>query len=355
MFQKSSKFIRSFVVLIFAMVFLVSGCGQTQKPASTSEKSTTGQSSVQKEETKKLNFPERPITLVIPASAGGATDLLARAVEKVWSKYCPQPVQMSIKATAGGVDGANTVAKSKPDGYTLLISFGAGQDMVAPQLQEVPYNSLKDFAPVSMLSITSSMIAVPQNSQFKTLKDVVAFGKKDNKPITAAVSQAGGTNDIVTRAFGKIAGINITAVPHQGSSQAITSLVGEQTMIGGGAPAELMPQVKAGRIRLLGVSFPERDPIVPDIPTFKEQGVDFSSWGALRAIAAPAGTPKDVINYLDGVFKKISEDPEFKKAMADLMLPIIYKGPEETAKVYKETYEGYGKIINELDMKKVVK
>lgn len=356
MSKKLSISIRSFIVLVFALVFLVSGCGKTQKPVSSGEKSTAAQSSTQKEDTKKLNFPERQITLVIPASAGGATDLLARAIEKVWSKYCPQPVQMLIKANAGGVEGANTVAKAKPDGYTLLVSYGAGQDMVAPQLQEVPYDSIKDFAPVSMLSVTSSMIAVPINSQFKSIKDVVEYGKKNmSTPLTAAVSQAGGTNDIVMKAFGKVAGINISNVPHQGGSQAVTSLVGGQTMLGGGAPAELMPQVKAGRVRLLGVSFPERDPVVPDVPTFKEQGVDFSSWGALRAIAAPAGTPKEIISYLDGVFKKVSEDQEFKKSMAELTLPVMYKGSEETAKIYKETYESYGKIIKELDIKNSLK
>ena len=173
--KKFAKSISLVLVSVFSLSMLLTGCSSDKgtKPSDSKPATTV------KVEEKKLNFPEKQITFVIPAAAGGATDVMARAIEKVWSKYCPQPLLILNKGAAAGVEGANTVAKAKPDGYTLLIAYGAGQDIIAPFLQELPYDSIKDFAPVSMLSITSGMIAVPVNSPFKTLKDVVDFGKKN--------------------------------------------------------------------------------------------------------------------------------------------------------------------------------
>ena len=331
------------VAIVLSAALIMSGCGQTSAPKSNVKSADST--------AEKGKFPERAITMIVPFAPGGASDLLARAIEKTWGKYSSQQLLIVNKPNAGGVEGVNIVAKSKPDGYNIVIGYGSGQDVVMPFLQKMPYDPTKDLAPISLMTIVSIMVAVPANSPFKTLKDVVEFGKKENKPITAAVSTTGGTVDFVMRGIGKRAGINIVPVPHQGGSQAIMTLVGGQTLIGGGTPSEIMPQVKSGKLRVLGVCFPERDPVVPDVPTFKEQGVDFSTWGALRGIAAPAGTPKEVIEYFNDTFKKISEDADYKKTMADLAQPVMYKDAEGLTKIFKETYDEYGKMVKEFDIK----
>jgi tripartite-type tricarboxylate transporter receptor subunit TctC len=211
---------------------------------------------------------------------------------------------------------------------------------------------MKDLKTVSVLSANSILVGVPVNSPFKSLKDVVEYGKKNpSKPITAAVATTAGSVDVVMKGLGKRAGINITPIPHQGGGQAAVTLAGGQTDIGGGNPGELANFIKSGRIRPLAVCFPDRDPIVPDVPTFKEQGVDLSTWGVLRGFAVPAETPKEVVKYYEDTFKKISEDAEFKKIMTDLWNPVIYKDSEGFAKILKETYDDFGKLIKELDIK----
>lgn len=346
--KKSLKTVYRIGAIVLTLSLILSGCGKAAAPKSDSKPAS---STTQAKAGESGKFPERPITMIVPFAPGGASDLLARAIEKTWTKYSPQPLTIVNKPMAGGVDGMNFVAKSKPDGYNIAIGYGSGQDVVMPFLQKMPYDPTKDLEPISLMTIVSILVGVPANSQFQSLKDVVEFGKKANNPITAAVSTTGGTVDFVMRGIGKRAGINIVPVPHQGGSQAITTLIGGQTLIGGGTPSEIMPQVKSGKLKVLGVCFPERDPVVPDVPTFKEQGIDFSTWGALRGIAAPAGTPKEVTSYIADVLKKISDDPDYKKTMAELQQPVMYKDAEGLKKIFKETYDEYGRMIKEFDIK----
>ncbi len=292
--------------------------------------------------------PDRPITMMVPFSAGGGSDLLARAVEKVWSKYCPQTILVVNKPGAAGIEGSNQVAKSKPDGYTLLMGYGSGNDTVNPHLQSTPHDPLNDLVSVSTLTIHSIVILVPQNSPFKSLSEVLEWSKKENKPITAAVSTAGGAADIVIKALAKHTGANMTSVPHSGGNLALTSLVSGQTVIGTAVPSEAQSMIKSGKAVPIAISTAERDPVLKDVPTIKEQGIDFSSWGSLKQVAVPKGTSKEIIDYYDDIFKKISEDDEFKETMEGLMQPVIYKGSEESSKLFKEVYEDYGKLIKDL-------
>jgi len=334
---RNSLILVCLLVVAFGTLMVLGGCGQS-----------SGKS--QEKAAEKPKFPEKPITLVVPYAAGGSTDVLARAVEKVWTKYCPQPLVVVNKSGAGGIEGREFVVRSKPDGYTLLMGYGSGEDLVKPQLEKLPFDPLKDFAPVSRLSIHSVVVAVPANSQFKTLRELVNWAKTENKEVTAAISTAAGAVDFVMKGIGKVAGIKVVTIPHAGGAQAVTTLVGGQTIMGGGHPSEIMPHVKAGRLRALAVALPERDPALKDIPTLKEEGIDFYTWGSVKGVAVPKDTPKEVIDYLDGIFKKVSEDPEFKKSMEELLQPIMYQGPEEFGKFMQQAYNDYGKLIKELNI-----
>jgi tripartite-type tricarboxylate transporter receptor subunit TctC len=295
-------------------------------------------------------YPTKPIQVIVPFSAGGSSDLTARTVEKFWTKYSPQPMLVVNKPGAGGVLGEEYVVRSKPDGYTIYVGQGSGHDVVMPHLQKMPFDPLKDITPVARLSIHSIVICVSGKSPINSMKDLIAYGNKGNK-ITAAVSTAAGSVDLVMRAISKRANVPITTVPFAGGSEATTALAGGHLTIGGGHPSEVMPHLKANRFKAIGVALDKRDPVIPKVPTLKEQGIDVATWGSVKGVAVPNGTPPEIIEYIASTLKKISEDPEYKKAMASIYQPIDYLGTKEWAAFLQREYKDYGDLIKELDIK----
>jgi len=295
-------------------------------------------------------FPSKQITLIIPYAAGGSTDLLARAVEKIWPKYAPQSMVLINKTGGGGVTGTEFVVRSKPDGYTLFMGYGSGSDLVMPQLQKMPYDPFKDIVAVSRLSVHSVVVVTGSKSEFNTVKDMVAWAKKEGKPITSSVATKAGAVDIALTALGKAAGINIVTVPSAGGAEAVTMLAGGHVMIGGGHPSEVMPHIRAGRFKALGVVLPDRDPSLPNIPTLREQGINVSTWGSVKGIGGPAAIPKETIAYLEATLMKVCEDAEFKKIMADLDQPIMYQDSATFTKFLQQAYGDYGKLIKDLNI-----
>jgi tripartite-type tricarboxylate transporter receptor subunit TctC len=296
-------------------------------------------------------FPSKPVTGMVPMAPGGSTDLLARAVEKFWVKYSTQPMVIVNKPGGGGVVGTEGVVRSKPDGYTLYLGYGSGHDIVMPSLQKMPYDPQKDLIPVARVSIHSVVIVTGAKSPFNSIKDVVAFSKKEGKPVTTAVSVKAGAVDLALTAFGKAAGVNIVTVPFSGGAEATTALAGGHLMIGGGHPSEIIPHIKAGRFKPLAVVLPQRDPSLPNVPTLKEQGIDVATWGSVKGVAAPAGTPKEVVKYIEGTILKICKDPEFLQTMANMNQPVMCQGSEEFAKFIKQATDDYAKLIKELNIK----
>lgn len=296
-------------------------------------------------------YPSKPITAIVPMAAGGSSDLMARAIEKFWTKYSPQPLVIVNKPGGGGVVGTEQVVRSRPDGYMLYIGYGSGHDVVMPSLQKMPYDPLKDLIAVARVSIHSVVIVTGAKSPFNSIKDVVEYSKKEGKPVTTAVSVKAGAVDIALTAFGKAAGVNIVTVPFSGGAEATTALAGGHLMIGGGHPSEVIPHIKSGRFKPLAVVLPQRDPTLPNVPTLKEQGIDVATWGSIKGVAAPAGTPKEVVKYIEGTIKKICNDPEFQKTMATLSQPVMYQGSEEFAKFMRQATADYAKLIKQLNIK----
>lgn len=295
-------------------------------------------------------YPTKPIQVIVPFSAGGSSDLTARTVEKFWTRYSPQPMLVINKPGAGGVLGEEFVVRSKPDGYTIYVGQGSGHDTVMPHLQKMPFDPLKDITPVARISIHSIVICVSGKSQFKSMKDVVDYAKKGNK-VTAAVSTAAGSVDLVMRAISKRTGVPITTVPFAGGADSTTALAGGHLTIGGGHPSEVLPHIKAGRFRPIGVALDRRDPTLPNVPTLKEQGIDVATWGSVKGVAVPNGTPPEVVEYLASTLKKVCEDKDFKKTMAQIGQPIDYLGTKEWAAFLKQAHKDYGDLIKELGIK----
>jgi putative tricarboxylic transport membrane protein len=194
------------------------------------------------------------------------------------------------------------------------------------------------------------VIVTGAKSEFSSMKDMIAWSKKEGKPITSSVSTKAGAVDITITAMAKAAGINVVTVPFAGGADAVTALAGGHVMIGGGHPSEVVPHIKAGRFKPLAVALPERDPALPNVPTLIEQGINVHTWGSIKGVAAPAATPKEVVAYLEATFKKVSEDAEFKKIMADLDQPIMYLDSAAFTKFLQQAYADYGKLIKELNI-----
>ncbi len=334
--SKMSRRITLVIVVVTAMMLAVCGCGK--QPAGSGKANAPAFK------------PDKPITMIVPFAAGGSSDLLARAIEKVWTKHCPQPLQIVNKLGGGGIEGARFVSRAKPDGYTILLGYGSGHDLVMPFLEKIEYDPFRDLVPVCRLSMHTVLVLVPENSPFKSIKDIVDWSKRENKPVTAAVSTTAGAVDLVMRGIGKTTGIEVTPIPHAGSSQAVTTLLGGQTTMGGGFACEIIPALKAKRLRPLASATFERDPAMPDVPTLREQGINVYNWGSVKGIAVPPKTSKEVIEYYADVFKKVTEDPEFRKAMQDMLQPVQYQGPEEYAKFMRSAYDDHGKMIKELGL-----
>jgi tripartite-type tricarboxylate transporter receptor subunit TctC len=295
-------------------------------------------------------YPSKPITGIVPASAGGSTDLMARAIEKVWPTYSPQPLVVVNKPGGAGVVATEFVVRSKPDGYTLYIGYGSGHDIVMPHLQKMPYDPYKDLIAVARISVHSVVVVTGAKSELNSLQDMIAWSRKENKPITSSVSMKAGAQDITITAIAKAAGVNIVTVPFAGGADAVTALAGGHVMLGAGHPSEVVPHIKAGRFKPLAVALPQRDPSLPNIPTLKELGINVSTWGSVKGIGVPARTPKEVVAYLEATLKKVSEDQEFKKIMADLDQPIMYQNGADFAKFLQDAHADYGKLIKELNI-----
>ena len=296
-------------------------------------------------------FPTKPISLIVPYAAGGSTDMVARALAKVSPKHIPQPIVVVNQAGGAAIPGRVTVVNAKPDGYTLLFGYGSGEDLVTPHTRKLPYDQFKDLAQVCQVAVVSIIMVVPAAHPAKDLKEFMAWAKAQNRQITGAVSTRGASVDITMQALMKVAGVNATTIPFRGGAEAVTAVVGGHTDFAGAVYAEVMGHVKAGRLRVLAVGTRERDPVIPEIPTFLEAGVDVWTFGAIRGIGAPKGTPDAVVDYLEAACRKMTDDPEFHATMKDLIHASMYRDRKAFLKNMQEGFDIYGKLIKELNLK----
>ena len=295
-------------VLTLSIMLGVVGCNKTATDSKNDASKASTQA--QKEATPKPTFkPDKPVTMIVNSGAGGGTDLMARSIEKVWSKYCPQPVQVVNKGGAAGVEGTLAVVHSKPDGLTLLVGYG-GADLVQPHISKMEYDILNDLAPVARLSINSLVLAVPANSPYKSINEIIEWAKKEKKPITSSITLANGTVDLLVRGIGKAAGVEVTPIPTTGDAQSVTMIMGGQTVMGGASLAGAYNQIKAGKIRPIAMATKERDPIMPELPTLIDQGINFFSWGSIKGVAVAKNSSPEIVLYYEDLFKKICDDAD---------------------------------------------
>jgi len=295
-------------------------------------------------------YPSKAIEMVVAFPAGGSTDVLARLVAKYAPKYFDKPLVVVNKPGGGGITGTEGVVRSKPDGYTVVVGYGSGNDLVAPHFQKMPYDVFNDLIPVCRLSVHSIVMIIRGDAPYKTMKEFIDWGKKKDQ-VTASVSARAGSVDIVFQAVAKTTGMKLVTIPFRGGAESVTAIVGGQTDCGGNHPSEIISHIKAKRLIPIAVALDSRDPSVPDVPTFKELGYNIVAVGSVKGVAAPKGTPPEAVRYLEERFKKVCDDPEFIKAMKDIGQPVMYQGAQEFTKFMKEGFAQYGQMIKEFNIK----
>ena len=297
-------------------------------------------------QTATTPFPEKPMRIVVTFTTGGAPDTLARILSEKLSNVWGQTVIVDNKPGAGGNTGADFVAKAPPDGYTIVVGT-VGTHSINPALySKMPYDAVKDFAPITLLATTPNMLVIHNDVPAKNLKDFIALGKKEGK-MTFASSGSGTSIHVSGELFKTMTGIDMVHIPYKGRATAIPDVLGGRvTMMFDNMPSSLQ-LVREGKLRALGVTSRARSPAAPEIPTIAEAGLpgfDAVSWFALFA---PANTPKAIVDKWQVEVRRILKLPDVAKRLADAGLDAVGGTPDELATYQKSEITKWAKVVKD--------
>ncbi len=289
-------------------------------------------------------FPEKEIQIIIPWAPGGATDLVFRALAASTEKYLGQAVVIVNKAGGGGAVGYVEGMKAKPDGYTLVTAVTPLT--ILPHQVKTAF-TYKDFEPIINVVQDPAMFLVRSDAPWKDVKEFLDQAKKNPGMISVGNSGAGGGVHLIALAFEKATGVKFNHIPFSGGGPSVTALLGGHINAVSVSPPEGISQVQAGKLRIMALFSETRFDMFPNIPTCKEQGVNFAM-GQWRGLAAPKGTPPAVIQKLHDAFKKGMEDAGFKKNAKDMAVNLEYMSSSELGKTMAADHEFYGKLVKEI-------
>ncbi len=290
-------------------------------------------------------YPNHSIRLVVPFAAGGTTDILARAVAQKLTETMGQPVVVDNRAGAGGNIGADIVAKSPPDGYTLVMGT-VGTHAINPSLYaKMPYDHVKDFAPVILVAGVPNVLEVNPSVPVNTVADLIKLAKEKPGQINFASSGNGTSIHLSGELFKTMAGVDMTHIPYKGSAPALADLVGGQVQIMFDNLPSSLPQIKAGKLRAVAVTSLKRAPALPDVPTISESGLpgfEASSW---FGVLAPAGTPAPIIAKLNGEINKWIQTPEAREKLLSQGAEAAGGTPEQFVAHIKSETDKWAKVV----------
>lgn len=289
-------------------------------------------------------FPAKEVQIIIPYAPGGATDLVFRALAASTQKYLGKAVVVVNRAGGGGAVGFNEVAQARPDGYTL-VSIITPVTILPHQVKTA--FTYQSFAPIINVVQDPAMLQVRADAPWKTLDEFLGYARANPGMITVGNSGAGGGVHLIALAFEKAAGVKLNHIPFAGGGPSVTALLGGHVHAVSVSPPEGIAHVKAGKLRIMALFSESRMTDFPAVPTVREQGVDFAM-GQWRGLAAPKGTPPEVIRVLHDAFKKGMEDPAFVKNAADMSVALAYIGPAEFGKLMAADHERYAKLVAEI-------
>jgi tripartite-type tricarboxylate transporter receptor subunit TctC len=292
------------------------------------------------------SYPTRPVHVVIPLSPGGTTDVPGRIIAQKLSEKLGQQFFVENRAGAGGTIGSDFVAKSKPDGYTLLLT--ASPFVIAPHVyKSVPYNALADFAPVIRVASGPYVLVVHPSLGVRSVKELIAAAKKQPGKIDFASSGNGGAQHLVTELFMYMAGIKLNHVPYKGSGPAQQDLMSGIVKVSFVGTPIAIPHMKSGRLIALGVSTAKRSPEMPEVATIAEAGVPGFEARVWIGMLAPAGTPREIILRLNSDIATLMGADEVRKLLAPTGMEPDPDTPEQFRAFLKADYDKWGKVVKE--------
>ena len=299
----------------------------------------------------QLDYPTRPITLIVPYAAGGGNDVLARGVAEPMGKTLGRAVVVENHGGAGGSIGTRQVAKAAPDGYTLGLG-GTGTLAVDPTLYpNVGYDPRKDFAPVGLIATSPLIVLVNPSLPAHNVQELIALAKKQPGKLNYASAGRGSGIHLGTVLFALTAGIELTHIPYKGSGPALTDLLGNHVALYFSSLPPAIGLVKEGKLRALGVTGLKRSPIFPDVPTVAEQGLPGFEAVLHYGLLAPAGTPKEIVDRLSEEVRKLVDIPEVQKQIHNEGGDPLTSTPAEYAADIDREETKWGGLVKKLGLK----
>jgi tripartite-type tricarboxylate transporter receptor subunit TctC len=296
-------------------------------------------------------YPNKVIKLQVPFAPGGTTDIVARVIAEPLGRALGQSVVVENKAGGGGIIGAAETAKSAPDGYSLgmaTVSTTAANPAINPKM---PYNAETDFTPIINIAATPNVIAVHPSFPAKNYKEFVAALKKSPGKYSYSSSGTGGIGHLQTELWKNLQGVFVTHIPYSGAGPALRDTVGGQVEIIFDNVPSALPHIKAGRLVAMAVAAPTRLATLPDVPTFKELGLEPVNRMAYYGILGPKGLPREVVDKINSATRKALEDPSVRKRIEDTGSVVLGNTPEQFAVQLKDELAVYRKVVETAKLK----
>ncbi|WP_286997306.1 MULTISPECIES: Bug family tripartite tricarboxylate transporter substrate binding protein [Comamonas] len=292
-------------------------------------------------------YPNKPLTMVVPFSAGGTTDILARIVGQALGQELGQTIIIENKPGAGGNIGAQQAARAKADGYTLFMGTVGTHAINQALYKKLPYDPIKDFTPLSRVANVPNLLVAHPSRPYKTVKEMIEYGKKHPNEITYGSPGSGASPHVSGALFQSMTGVELTHVPYKGSAPAISDLLGNQIAIMFDNMPSAIQHVRSGKLRPIAVTTAKRSPELPDVPTIAEAGVpgyEATSWFGLWSVA---GTPQPVLDKLHASLTKVLKDPAVSKKIADQGGEVVIETPAQFDAFIKSEAAKWGKVVKE--------
>ena len=296
------------------------------------------------------SYPSRPIRVIVPLAPGGSAEVGARMVGDKVSQALAQPFLVESRPGAGGAIGVNFVAKSAPDGYTLVVG-PAGAMSINVNLTKLPYDPVKDLAPVSGMTRSTLYIVVAPSGPVHSIKDLIAFAKSQPGILNYGTPGVATAQHLAGELFKNMTGVDMVHVPFKGSSEAVTAVMGGQIQLAILGPAGIAPQVRSGRLRVIGGTDPSRTPGLVDAPPVAEAGVPGYSAGGWLSFFAPTGTPAEIVSRLNGEIVRALKMPDVvDRIVAGGEIPDPTT-PEELGRFVRSEIDKWAKVIKSTGIK----